>query len=56
MIRSGLPAESVTFKKVVERDVGLERIGLAFDGHNVRLPDLKLGGVFDNDDAFLLRN
>ncbi len=36
------PAES-GLQKVVERDVGLERVGLAFDRQNVRLLDVKLG-------------
>ena len=49
------PAES-GLQKVVERDVGLERIGLAFDCQNVRLLDLKLGGVLDDDDAILFGN
>jgi len=42
------PAES-GLQKVVERDVGLERVGLAFDRQNVRLLDVKLGGVLNDD-------
>src|ERR1019366_5369604 len=49
------PAEG-GFQKVVESDVGLEGIGLAFDRHNVRLLDLKLRSIFDNDEAFLFWN
>src|SRR5437868_3683874 len=49
------PAES-GLQKVVERDVGFERVGLAFDRQNVRLLDVKLGGVLDDDDAILFRN
>jgi hypothetical protein len=49
------PAES-GLQKIVERDVGLERIGLAFGGNYVRLLDVKLGGVFDDDDAIVVRN
>jgi hypothetical protein len=49
------PAES-GLQKIVERDVGLERIGLAFDGQNVRLLDVKLRSIFDDDDALMLGN
>ena len=55
MIRSGRQRRA-DLQEVVERDVGLEGIGLAFRLHNVRLPDLKLGGVLDDNDALLLRN
>ena len=48
------PAESGP-SKVVERDLGLERISLAFRRQNVRLLDLKLGGILDDNDAFLSR-
>src|ERR1035441_194728 len=51
----GSPAQS-GLQKVVERDVGLERIGLAFDSQNVWLLNVKLGGIFDYHDAILLRN
>jgi hypothetical protein len=49
------PAES-GLEKVVESDVGLERIGLAFDGQNVRLLDLQFRSIFDDDDALMIRN
>ena len=49
------PAES-GLQKVVESDVGLERVGLAFDGQNVRLLDLQFRSIFDHDDAFMIRN
>src|SRR5208337_4778087 len=49
------PAES-GFEKVVESDVGLERIGLAFDGQYVWLLDLQFRSVFDNDKTFLFWN
>ena len=49
------PAES-GLQKIVERDVGLERIRLAFDGQNVRLLDMKLRRILDHDDALVLRN
>ena len=55
MIRFRSPAEC-RLQKVVERDVGLERVGLAFDRQNLRLLDVKLGGVLDDDDAILFRN
>src|ERR1022692_108821 len=44
------------FQKVVERDVGLKRMGLAFDRQNVRLLNVKLGSIFDDDDAILFWN
>src|ERR1700732_5006794 len=43
-------------QKVIERDVGLERVSLAFGRHNVRLLDVKLGGVLDDHDAIVVRN
>src|ERR1017187_2540259 len=49
------PAQS-GLQKVIERDVGLERIGLAFGRHNVRLLDVKLGGVLNDHDAIVVRN
>src|SRR5260370_39355302 len=49
------PAQS-GLQKVIERDVGLERVGLAFGRHNVRLLDVKLGGVLDDHDAIVVRN
>src|ERR1700677_2983426 len=49
------PAQS-GLQKVIERDVGLERIGLAFGRHNVRLLDVKFGGIFDDHDAIVIRN
>src|SRR5713226_9713000 len=49
------PAQS-GLQKVIERDVGLERIGLAFGRHNVRLLDVKLGGVFNDHDPIAIRN
>ncbi len=52
----GSPAESVTFKKLVERHIGLESIGLASGGNNVRLLNLKLRGVLDDDKALLVWN
>src|ERR1700677_4823485 len=47
------PAES-GLEKIVESDVGLERIRLALDGQHVRFLDMQFGGVFDNDDALFL--
>jgi hypothetical protein len=55
MIRFRSPAEC-RLQKVVERDVGLERVGLAFDRQNLRLLDVKLGGIFADYDAILFRN
>src|SRR5882672_4705973 len=49
------PAES-GLQKVVKRDVGFECVGLAFNRQNVRLLDVKLGDIFDDDDAILFRN
>src|SRR5258708_33177299 len=49
------PAES-RLQKVVKRDVGFECVGLAFNRQNVRLLDVKLGGVLDDDDAILFGN
>src|SRR5229473_6661032 len=49
------PAQS-GLQKVIERDVGLERIGLAFGRHNVRLPDVKFGGILNDHDAIMVRN
>ena len=49
------PAES-RLQKIVERDVGLERVGLAFDRQNVWLLDVKLRGVFGDDDVIVLRD
>src|SRR5579872_814491 len=49
------PAES-GLQKVVERDVGFEGVGLAFDCQNVRLLDVKLRGIFDDDDSILFGN
>src|SRR6266852_5405844 len=49
------PAQS-GLQKVIERDVGLERVSLAFGRHNVRLLDVKLGGVLDDHDAIVVRN
>jgi len=46
------PAES-RLQKVVERDVRLERVRLAFDRQNVRLLDVKLGSILDDDNALL---
>ena len=49
------PAQS-RLQKIIERDSGLEGIGLAFDGQNIRLLDAKLRRILDDDDALLLRN
>ena len=49
------PAES-GLQKVVESHLGLERISLAFRRQNVRLLDLKFGGVLDDDDAIMFGN
>src|SRR6202163_4588403 len=49
------PAQS-GLQKVIERDVGLERVGLAFGRHNVRLLDMKLGGVLNDHDAIVVRD
>src|ERR1700724_3285053 len=49
------PAES-RLQKVVERDVRLERVRLAFYCQNVRLLDVKFGSVFDHDNALLFRD
>src|ERR1700681_183201 len=56
MIRSGL-LRRADFKRVVERDVGLEHVSLAFHRQDVRFLDVNLGGApDDNNDAILLRN
>src|SRR5208337_3337690 len=44
------------FQKIIERDVGLERVGLAFGRHNVRLLDVKFRGIFNDHDAIVIRN
>ena len=49
------PAEG-GLQKVVKRYLGLKRIGLAFRRQNVRLLDLKLGGVLDDNEAILFGN
>src|ERR1700719_4685413 len=49
------PAKS-GLQKVVERDVGFESICLAFDSQNVRLLDVKLGRIFNDDNAILFGN
>src|SRR3984957_20571166 len=49
------PAEG-RLQKIIEGDVGLERIGLAFGRHNVRLLDVKFGSIFNDHDAIMLRN
>ena len=49
------PAQS-GLQKVIERDGGLERVGLAFYRHNVRLLDVEFGSVLDNHDAIVVRN
>src|ERR1035437_3179303 len=49
------PAES-GLEKVVESNVGFERIRLAFDGQYVRLLDLQFRSIFDDDEAFLFWN
>src|ERR1700688_4214878 len=49
------PAQS-RLQKVIEGDVGFERVGLAFGWHNVRLLDVKLGGVLNDHDAIVVRN
>src|SRR5208282_3850928 len=43
-------------QQLVERHVGLVSTSLGSDRNYVRLPDLKLGGVFDDEDAFILWN
>src|ERR1022692_151816 len=49
------PAQS-GLQKVIEGDVGLERVGLAFGWHNVRFLDVKFGGVLNDHDAIVVRN
>src|ERR1700721_928742 len=49
------PAEG-GLQKIIEGDVGLEPIGLAFGRHNVRLLDVKFGSIFNDHDAIMLRN
>src|SRR5487761_1175472 len=49
------PAES-RLQEIVERDICLERIGLAFDRKNVWFLDVQLGSIFDDDDALLFRD
>ena len=49
------PAEG-GLQKFIERDVGFERVGLAFYRHNVRLLDVEFGSVLDNHDAIVVRN
>ena len=55
MMRSGRQRRA-DFKKVVESYLGLERISLAFRRQNVRLLDLKFGGVLDDNEAILFGN
>src|ERR1700674_1181792 len=43
-------------QKIIEGDVGLERVGLTFGRYNVRLLDVKLGGVLNDHDAIVVRN
>ena len=49
----GSEAESVSFNKSSKDTLVLKVLGLAFGCNYVRLPDLKLGGVFDDEDAFI---
>src|SRR6266852_8479716 len=49
------PAEG-GLQKVIERDVGLERVGLAFGWHNVRFLDVKFRSIFDDHDPIVIRN
>src|SRR5208282_4841277 len=49
------PAQS-GLQKVIKRNVGLERVGLAFGRHNVRLLDVKFGGILNDHDAIVIRN
>ena len=49
------PAES-GLQEIIERDVGFERVGLAFGRHNIRLLDVKFGGIFDDHNAIMIRN
>ena len=49
------PAER-GFQQVVESDRIPIRVGLAFDGHDVRLFDAQLRGIFDDDDALVVGN
>src|ERR1700677_1291755 len=49
------PAES-GLQKIVERDVGLERVGLAFDRQNVRFLNVKLRSILNDDDAIPVGN
>src|SRR5580693_1642655 len=49
------PAES-GFQEVIEGNVGLECVGLAFGRHNVRLLDVKLAGVLNDYDAIVVGN
>src|SRR5258708_1039410 len=44
------PGES-GLKEIVERDASFEGIRLAFNRQHVRLVDMKLCGIFDDDDA-----
>ncbi len=47
------PTES-RLQKIIERDVGLEGIGLTFGGQHIRLPDAKLSRILNHDDALML--
>src|SRR5450759_344699 len=49
------PAQS-GLQKIIEGDVGLERVGLAFGRHNVRLLDVKFRSILDDHDAIVVRN
>src|SRR6185312_17073628 len=51
----GSPTES-GLQQVIERDVRLERIRLAFDSEDVRLLDMQLGRIFDHNDSLFDRN
>ena len=51
----GSPAERGP-EKIVERNICLEGIGLTFHGQDVRLLDVKLGSILNDDDAFLFRD
>src|ERR1700722_5196832 len=49
------PAES-GLQEIIEGDVGLECVGLAFGRDNVRLLDVKFGRVLNDDDAIVVWN
>ena len=51
----GTPAQR-GLQQIVESDAGLEGIGLALDGQHVRLLQMQLRSILDDDDALVVGN